>query len=887
MNPNEVEGEPRMFHMIFSALPITVSSELPAHAKKHLYAANSLSKLCSPTHDFFAPPVFPRERPRVLAVDGVDPAGIQILEEIASVDSRASITAEELQHIIPAYDALIVRSATSVTETLIRLGSKLKVIGRAGVGVDNICLEAATARGIYVVNSPQGNTIAAAELALTLMMALSRKVTLADKSVSQGHWERSKFQGSQVHGKTIGIVGIGQVGSYIALICKSMEMEVLAYDPFVNQAKAQALGVTIVSLEDLLKNSDIVTLHVPLIPSTRNLIRAETLALMRPHALLINTSRGGVVDEAAVAKALTEGRLGGAALDVFCNERAFSPDNPLLVAKEKGVNLILTPHIGASTREAQINVSLDVAQQVKHILLGELPKSAVNLPVSRSRLCPQAALLVPVRIMPDCSRKRPFSSPYTTLCSSAAAAATQPQSAWETGVLPLGAVAGVFRRLTCRFMTSNLSMPGCGLPRSDSLQTSICTLLHDASICLFAQALFVHAGRLSSQLLKHPMEGLHLKVFGDIENEQLDVLLLAVTQGALAPHCEHRVNFVNVRQLAAAHKIKLSVSKAYGSRSNVFFEVTVHSSDESASLGGCSTNEGTLILRSFKGMPIAFCMPQINAATPVHSEATTPLETSFSPASMAGAAKEGDLDSTGDSLPGADFGLPPHHYRPIYMFYTLHVDRPGVLSSILSIISSAGINVANCHLGRRWVDRASQEDLLDRPLETASPQGPNVSQGGASGVPQEVLGMCIFHIDSAVDENLLESIRQLQYVREAMVFATPCTLGLTPQCMRIVCPLCASLPACMSRLPRNSPTFPLLPCPPDPPPPETQAGGRQYHELADAFDTSIGCTDTATCAEPPTRGQCPPTRSLPTSPYTQRAGAIRQGTAEASMLPRA
>ncbi|OEH79678.1 d-3-phosphoglycerate dehydrogenase [Cyclospora cayetanensis] len=644
-----------------------------------------------------------KERPRVLAVDGVDPAGIQILEEIASVDSRASITAEELQHIIPAYDALIVRSATSVTETLIRLGSKLKVIGRAGVGVDNICLEAATARGIYVVNSPQGNTIAAAELALTLMMALSRKVTLADKSVSQGHWERSKFQGSQVHGKTIGIVGIGQVGSYIALICKSMEMEVLAYDPFVNQAKAQALGVTIVSLEDLLKNSDIVTLHVPLIPSTRNLIRAETLALMRPHALLINTSRGGVVDEAAVAKALTEGRLGGAALDVFCNERAFSPDNPLLVAKEKGVNLILTPHIvfllftivasplaistvkdtllrfcacrvflsflafpqplagrvfksssssGASTREAQINVSLDVAQQVKHILLGELPKSAVNLPSIRPSEMPKMA-----------------------------------------------------------------------------------KYLNHAEIL----------GRLSSQLLKHPMEGLHLKVFGDIENEQLDVLLLAVTQGALAPHCEHRVNFVNVRQLAAAHKIKLSVSKAYGSRSNVFFEVTVHSSDESASLGGCSTNEGTLILRSFKGMPIAFCMPQINAATPVHSEATTPLETSFSPASMAGAAKEGDLDSTGDSLPGADFGLPPHHYRPIYMFYTLHV--------------------------------ASQEDLLDRPLETASPQGPNVSQGGASGVPQEVLGMCIFHIDSAVDENLLESIRQLQYVREAMVFATPCTLG--------------------------------------------------------------------------------------------------------------
>ncbi|KAL8431600.1 hypothetical protein ACSSS7_005194 [Eimeria intestinalis] len=219
------------------------------------------------------------------------------------------------------FDALIVRSATTVTESLIKRGSKLKVIGRAGVGVDNICLDAATARGIYVVNSPQGNTIAAAELALGFMFALSRRMCLADESVARSEWERSRFQGAQLHGKTLGVVGLGQVGSYIARVCSFMNMEVLAYDPFINEAKAKALGVTTVSLEHLLSHSDVVTLHVPLIESTQRLVREETLRLMKPHALLINTSRGGVVDEAAVAAALREGRLGGVALDVIQQQR--------------------------------------------------------------------------------------------------------------------------------------------------------------------------------------------------------------------------------------------------------------------------------------------------------------------------------------------------------------------------------------------------------------------------------------------------------------------------------------------------------------------------------------------------------------------------------------
>ncbi|KAL8455074.1 hypothetical protein Emag_001099 [Eimeria magna] len=265
--------------------------------------------------------------PRVLALDGVAAAGIEVLKSVADVEVRKTISQEELQQILPEFDALIVRSATTVTESLIKRGSKLKVIGRAGVGVDNICLDAATARGIYVVNSPQGNTIAAAELALGFMFALSRRMCLADESVARSEWERSRFQGAQLHGKTLGVVGLGQVGSFIARVCSFMDMEVLAYDPFINEAKAKALGVSTVSFEHLLAHSDVITLHVPLIESTQRLIRDETLRLMRPHALLINTSRG------------------------------------------------------ASTQEAQINVSLDVAQQVKHVLLGELPKSAVNLPV--------------------------------------------------------------------------------------------------------------------------------------------------------------------------------------------------------------------------------------------------------------------------------------------------------------------------------------------------------------------------------------------------------------------------------------------------------------------------------------------------------------------------
>lgn len=606
---------------------------------------------------------------RVLALDGVDDAGIKVLDGVAEVEVRKTIPQDHLHKIIPNFDAIIVRSATTVTEALIRQGTRLKVIGRAGVGVDNICLEAATTRGIYVVNSPQGNTIAAAELTLSFMLALSRKIALADASVSRGEWERSRFQGSQVHGKTIGIVGLGQVGSYIARICVAMEMVVLIYDPFVNQAKAKALGASMVSLEELLANSDIVTLHVPLMETTKKLIRKETLALMKPTAILINTSRGGVVDEAAVAAALSCGQLGGAALDVFVEEKPFSPTNPLLVAKNKGINLILTPHIGASTREAQVNVSLDVAQQVKQILQGDLPKSAVNLPSVR------------LADMPKTARH----------------------------------------------------------------------LRHAETL-----------GRLSAQLLQQPIEKLHLEVSGDLLDEHLDVLLLAVAQGVLATHCEHRVNFVNVRQIAAEHKLHLSVSKAYGTRRTLYLEVSVHSITEIASIGGCLTTEGTLILRKFKGTPIAFCLPPINPVSPLGSPRSLLSPVSSSPTLPAtepnGKAAEPPTEEETDPSRGEGIETQgDRRFAPIYMFYTLHLDRPGVLAGILSLVSSAGINVANCHLGRRLKEKETPERES----------------------PSEVLGLCIFHTDSEVQETLLQSIRALPFVREAFVFATPRTLGQT------------------------------------------------------------------------------------------------------------
>jgi D-3-phosphoglycerate dehydrogenase (EC 1.1.1.95) len=267
--------------------------------------------------------------PRVIVTDPIDQAGIDILSQVAQVDVRTNLTLEELIAVIPNYDAIMVRSGTRVTREVIEAGKNLKIIGRAGVGVDNIDVAAATKAGILVVNSPEGNTIAAAEHAIALMMALSRHIADANASLKAGQWKREEFVGVEVYKKTLGIVGLGRIGSHVAQIAKAMGMRLLAYDPYISVERAEQLGVRLVDFTTLVQESDYITLHVPKTPETTNLFNAETFRLMKPTARLINCARGGLVDEQALYEALKSGQIAGAALDVFAEE-PLSKDSPLL-----------------------------------------------------------------------------------------------------------------------------------------------------------------------------------------------------------------------------------------------------------------------------------------------------------------------------------------------------------------------------------------------------------------------------------------------------------------------------------------------------------------------------------------------------------------------------
>jgi D-3-phosphoglycerate dehydrogenase / 2-oxoglutarate reductase len=267
-----------------------------------------------------------------------------------------------------------VRSETRVTAPIIEAGTRLRVVGRAGVGVDNIDVPAATRRGILVVNAPRGNIVAAAEHTIALLFALARWVPQADASVKRGEWTRSKFVGTEIRGKTLGVIGLGNVGSEVAKRAHGLEMEVVAFDPVVAVERAELFNVGLVTLPELLERADFVTVHVPLVDSNRNLIGAPELARMKPSARLVNTARGGIVDEAALHAALSSGRLAAAAADVF--EAEPPGENPLLSLP----NFIATPHIAASTFEAQVSVAFDVAEEVAAVLAGDLPRFAVNAP---------------------------------------------------------------------------------------------------------------------------------------------------------------------------------------------------------------------------------------------------------------------------------------------------------------------------------------------------------------------------------------------------------------------------------------------------------------------------------------------------------------------------
>lgn len=296
---------------------------------------------------------------KILITDSVHEDGIKVLKEIGEVDVKTELTPKQFLEKIKDYDALVVRSATKVTKEIINSAKKLKIIARAGVGLDNIDVQAAGAKNIKLINAPEAPTIAVAELVLGLMLSWARRLPRADASMKQGRWDKSKLVGSELRGKTVGIVGTGKIGQAVGYRAKSFLMNLLASDVAHNTEFVERTGARYVDPDELLRESDFVTLHVPLTPQTHHMISKRELELMKPTAVLINTSRGGVVDEIALAEALKKDKISGACLDVY--EREPPKDRPLL----KLPNIILTPHIGASTVEAQRGAALIVAEKIK------------------------------------------------------------------------------------------------------------------------------------------------------------------------------------------------------------------------------------------------------------------------------------------------------------------------------------------------------------------------------------------------------------------------------------------------------------------------------------------------------------------------------------------
>jgi D-3-phosphoglycerate dehydrogenase / 2-oxoglutarate reductase len=315
---------------------------------------------------------------KILVADEISPEGLKIMRQTAEVDYVPDVSPEKLLEIIPEYEALLVRSRCKVTKEVLEKASRMRIIGRAGVGVDNIDLHTATEKGVLVINSPEGNTASAAEHTVALMMSLSRHIPSADASMKAGRWDRKKYLGSELFNKTLGIVGLGKIGSRVAQTAQALGMKVIAYDPFMSADRAAELNVRIVPLEQIWSESDYITLHTPKTRDTAGLINAQVIARMKTGVRIINAARGGIIDEEALAAAIRDGKVAGAGLDVF-NEEPLK-ESPL---KELGARIILTPHLGASTEEAQFNVAIDIAEQISDYLAGRHVRSPVNLPSMR------------------------------------------------------------------------------------------------------------------------------------------------------------------------------------------------------------------------------------------------------------------------------------------------------------------------------------------------------------------------------------------------------------------------------------------------------------------------------------------------------------------------
>ena len=313
--------------------------------------------------------------PKVLVSDKLAQEGVDILKQAADVDINTGLSEDELCKIIGGYDALVIRSGTQVTAKVLEAATNLKIIGRAGVGVDNVDVPVATEKGIIVVNSPGGNTIAAAELTVAMLLALSRNIPQAYLSMQSKEWNRSKYTGNEVYKKTLGILGLGKIGQEVAKRCQSFGMKVLAYDPFLGAEIGEQLGVELVEFEDCIKRSDYITLHLPKNKETVGMIGAKQFEMMKDGVRIINCARGGIIDDDALIAALKSGKCAGAALDVYPTE---PPDFSSELFSIPSV--ITTPHLGASTEEAQTNVAIDVAEQIVDVFQGRSARSAVNMP---------------------------------------------------------------------------------------------------------------------------------------------------------------------------------------------------------------------------------------------------------------------------------------------------------------------------------------------------------------------------------------------------------------------------------------------------------------------------------------------------------------------------
>ena len=310
---------------------------------------------------------------KILVADKLAENGIEILRQCGEVDIKTGLKHDELLSIIGNYEAIVVRSATKVTADIIKAGTKLQVIGRAGVGIDNIDVEAATECGVLVVNSPEGNIISTAEHTIAMLLSMARQIPKANELLRKGEWNRS-LKGAEIRNKILGIVGLGRVGGEVAQLAKGLRMTVIAFDPMVSEARAKNLGVQLFDLETLLKTADFVTVHVPMTSETKGLIGQEQLKLMKKSAMIVNCARGGIIDEQALYDALEQGTITAAAADVFTVEPA--QDNILV----KSSKTVTTPHLAASTSEAELSAGKDVAEQVVDVLNGLPPKSPINAP---------------------------------------------------------------------------------------------------------------------------------------------------------------------------------------------------------------------------------------------------------------------------------------------------------------------------------------------------------------------------------------------------------------------------------------------------------------------------------------------------------------------------